>query len=101
MAPQRLDELAAEIRAAQDQARQLAPFTSREADFGIEDGYAVAARLHRARVDAGAIPRGRKIGFTNANIWPEYDVHQPVWGWVYQHTLLPGDAAPARVSLAG
>ncbi|TFZ05356.1 decarboxylase [Ramlibacter henchirensis] len=97
----RLDALADEIRAAHDQARQLAPITSRQAGFGIEDGYAVAARLHQARLAAGAVPRGRKIGFTNANIWPEYDVHQPIWGWVYEHTLLSSGGAPARVSPAG
>ncbi|KQT08851.1 2-keto-4-pentenoate hydratase [Ramlibacter sp. Leaf400] len=96
-----LDVIAAELQAAQDQARQLAPVTAREPGFGLEEGYAVAARVHRARVAAGAVPRGRKIGFTNANIWPEYEVHHPIWGWVYEHTLIRGDAAPVDVSLRG
>lgn len=90
---ERLDALAAEIRAAQEAARQLAPFSRREPGFDVDAGYAVAARVHRARLAAGAVPRGRKIGFTNANIWPEYDVHQPVWGWMYGHTLRPGAAS--------
>lgn len=99
--PSRLDALAAEIRAAQDHARQLAPFSGREPGFDVEAGYAVAARVHAARVAAGAVPRGRKIGFTNANIWPEYDVHQPIWGHVYEHTLVDASGGGAPVSLAG
>ncbi|HYF16723.1 MAG TPA: fumarylacetoacetate hydrolase family protein [Ramlibacter sp.] len=98
LAPDRLDALAREVRAAQDQVRQLAPFSGREPGFDAEAGYAVAARVHAARVAAGSVPRGRKIGFTNANIWTEYDVHQPIWGWVYEHTLRPG---AGELSLAG
>ena len=94
----RLDAIADEVRAAQDQARPLAPISAREPGFGLEAGYAVAARVHAARLAAGAVPRGRKIGFTNAAIWPEYDVHHPVWGWVYEHTLHDG---ANRLSLAG
>lgn len=98
LAAERLDAFAEEVRAARDQVRPLAPFSAREPGFDIESGYAVAARLHRARVAAGAVPRGRKIGFTNAAIWPEYDVHHPIWGWVYDNTLHAGGA---RLPLAG
>jgi 2-oxo-3-hexenedioate decarboxylase len=101
LATDRLDAIAADIQAVQDQARQLAPITAREAGFDLEAAYAVAARVHRVRTAAGAVPRGRKIGFTNANIWPEYGVHQPIWGWVYEHTLVPAGTQPAQVSLAG
>ena len=97
LAADRLDALAEEVRAAQDPVRPLAPLSAREPGFDLEAGYAVAARLHRARLGAGAVPRGRKIGFTNAAIWPEYDVHHPIWGWVYEHTL---HASGARLPLA-
>lgn len=98
LAAERLDAIAAEVRAAQDQVRRLAPISSREPGFDLEAGYAVAARVHAARLAAGAIARGRKIGFTNAAIWPEYDVHHPIWGWVYEHTLHAGGT---RLSLSG
>jgi 2-oxo-3-hexenedioate decarboxylase len=97
-----LDAIAAELKAAQDTGRQLATVTSRVPGFGIADAYAVAARVHRARLSAGAVPRGRKIGFTNANIWPEYGVHQPIWGWVYEHTLSrAGEDGTATLALDG
>lgn len=95
-----LDAIAREVQAAQDGVRPLEPLTQRYPGFDLEAGYALAARVHAARVAAGAVPRGRKIGFTNASIWPEYGVHHPIWGWVYTHTLHRAAGAPAPLSLA-
>ena len=44
---------------------------------------------------------GRKMGFTNRTIWPRYSVHEPIWGRVYNHTLIEAEANDARVPLAG
>jgi len=100
--PDALDRIVADVRAAQDGAHQLAPVTQRHPGFSLEQAYEVAARVHRQRVAEGAVPRGRKIGFTNANIWPEYGVHHPIWGWVYEHTLVQAKAdGAATVSLGG
>lgn len=96
-----LDAVADEMRALRDEVRQASPITARQAGFGLDDGYAVAARLHALRVQAGAVPRGRKIGFTNSRICPEYDVHHPIWGHVYQHTLHDGSRATVTLPLAG
>ena len=30
---------------------------------------------------------GRKIGFTNRTIWPEYGVYAPIWGYVFDRSL--------------
>ncbi len=35
----------------------------------------------------GEKPLGRKIGFTNRTIWPEYGVYAPIWGFVYNSTV--------------
>ena len=40
------------------------------------------------RETRGGIPVGRKIGFTNRTIWPEYSVYGPVWGYVYNRNYL-------------
>jgi 2-keto-4-pentenoate hydratase len=95
-----LDAIASEVRALQDEVRQAAPLTTRYPGFVLDDAYAVAARLHRQRLAAGAQPRGRKIGFTNSRIWPEYDVHQPIWGHVYAHTLHAASDGLVTFSLA-
>jgi len=44
---------------------------------------------------------GRKIGFTNRGIWPKYGVHQPIWGFVYDQTLIFSANNKASVSLHG
>jgi 2-oxo-3-hexenedioate decarboxylase len=46
-------------------------------------------------------PVGRKIGFTNRGIWQKYGVHQPIWGTVYDDTLIPARDNAAAVPLAG
>jgi hypothetical protein len=69
-----LYSIAREIKAAQDQCRQIEPFTSRLRDFGNAEAYAVAHLIHEMRMKEGAIPVGRKIGFTNPEMWSIYGV---------------------------
>lgn len=87
------------LRAAQDRAQMLSPISS-GTSIDIASAYAIADRVHRMRLAEGAVPLGRKIGFTNRNIWPEYGVHQPIWGWMYAHTVSRALGARAQVSLA-
>ena len=68
-APAELLLVAHQMQAAQDEGRQIAPLTSAFSDFDVDCGYAVADLIHRARVQSGAVPVGRKIGFTNADMW--------------------------------
>lgn len=82
------DVLAARMLQAQDSATQLAPLTVQHPGFDLAAAYDVAHRMHLRRIEAGDRPVGRKIGFTNTNIWPQYDVHHPIWGHVYQRTLV-------------
>ena len=44
---------------------------------------------------------GRKIGFTNRNIWPQYGATSPIWHHVYDRTLTHADNGTATLSLAG
>jgi 2-oxo-3-hexenedioate decarboxylase len=66
-----------------------------------EPSYAAARALHEARVREGWRPVGRKIGFTNRSIWPRYGVYQPIWGTVYDRTLIAAPDNLATVALAG
>jgi len=83
-----LSELVLRIKTAQDECTSLAPITTAHADFDVPAAYAVAHEIHNARLAEGAVPVGRKIGFTNRGIWDEYGVHQPIWGYVYDRTLV-------------
>lgn len=66
-----------------------------------EEGYAAARRLHEQRLQQGWRPVGRKIGFTNRTIWPLYGVYEPIWGYVYDRTLILASDDTATVPLAG
>ena len=87
-----MDARAQNLLDAYDRGGQIAPFSDR-AGFDLDQGYVIAADIHGARLARGDVARGRKIGFTNRTIWPIYNVHAPVWGWVYGSTLgdIPAD----------
>src|SRR5260370_42701117 len=71
------------------------------ADEPVEAGYAQARALHRDRLAQGWKRVGRKIGFPNRNLWARYGVNQPMWGTVYDRTLILAEENSASVSLAG
>jgi 2-keto-4-pentenoate hydratase len=50
-------------------------------------GYERALAVRALRIARGEVPRGYKVGFTNRNIWPRYQVFAPVWGTVWDTTL--------------
>ncbi|MFZ5556167.1 MAG: 2-keto-4-pentenoate hydratase [Pseudomonadota bacterium] len=79
--------LAREMKAAQDEARQVEPFTSRVPGFDLATAYEVAHAIHAARLGEGALPVGRKIGFTNPDMWSLYGVGEPAWAYIYDRTV--------------
>lgn len=83
-----LHSIAQELKAAQDQCRQIEPFTSRLRDFGNAEAYAVADMIHEMRLNEGAIQVGRKIGFTNPEMWSIYGVREPIWAHLYDATVV-------------
>lgn len=99
MAPD-LHALAREMKATQDAAYQLEPFTARLPGFDLDAAYAVADLIHRARLAEGARPVGRKIGFTNPAMWAKYGVREPIWAYVYDTTVVHLDGTGASCRLA-
>jgi 2-keto-4-pentenoate hydratase len=81
--------------------RQIEPFSDRYAGFDLAAAYRVAAGVHAKRVARGERPIGRKVGFTNRRIWPEYGVWAPIWGHVYDTTATDLAAVAQGFSLAG
>jgi 2-keto-4-pentenoate hydratase len=83
-----LRAIASEIKAAQDSVRQIEPFTTRLPNFDLSTAYEVAHLIHRARLADGAKPIGRKIGFTNPDMWAKFGVCEPVWAYIYDTTVV-------------
>ena len=83
-----LASIASQMKAAQDEVRQIAPFTSRLSAFDISSAYNVAHLIHGARLAQGFAPVGRKIGFTNPDMWALYGVREPIWAYMYDTTVV-------------
>jgi 2-keto-4-pentenoate hydratase len=81
--------------------RTAPQFSARYPKLDAEAGYRAMRRLHQHRLTIGWKPVGRKIGFTNRTIWARYDVHQPIWGFVYDRTLIRAVDNRAEVALEG
>jgi len=93
--------LARELICVHDTPREVPPFTDTHPGLTAEAGYEAASALHRHRLASGWRRVGRKIGFTNRTIWPRYGVYEPIWGSVYDRTLIRSNGNRAQVSLQG
>ena len=94
-------KLAKELIDLHDHPRLVAPFSSRFPGLTAETGYAAARQLHAYRLAQGWKLVGRKNGFTNRGIWERYGVNGPMWGAVYDRTLIFAQSNRATVPLAG
>ena len=81
-----VDRIAREMLEAFDAHRQITPL-EREPVFDLDRAYKVTAVVRRLREKRGERVVGRKIGFTNRTIWPEYGVDAPIWGYLYDTTV--------------
>ncbi len=95
-----VEAVAGEVLAALDAHRQIAPFSETRRGFDLDLAYAVTAVVRELRQGRGERPVGRKIGFTNRNIWAEYDVHAPIWGDMYNTTVRELAAVGGAFALA-
>jgi 2-oxo-3-hexenedioate decarboxylase len=93
--------LADELIELHARPREVPPFTFRDPGLSPDQGYAASLALHRRRLADGWKPVGRKIGFTNRTIWPRYGVYEPIWGTVYDRTLIASERGRARIPLEG
>lgn len=82
-----IDAIASEAFALLGTGRQTEPFSRRRDDFDLSTAYRVTPVLRRLREGRGERVVGRKIGFTNRTIWPEYGVYAPIWGYMYDRTV--------------
>lgn len=82
-----IEEIARELFSAQAATQQIEPISKRFAAFGEREAYRVAAEIHTRRLAGGDMLAGRKLGFTNAALWPVFNVDKPIWAYVYQNSV--------------
>lgn len=96
-----IDAIATAAFAVLGTGRQVDPFSVRYPNLRLEDAYRVTGAVRAERERGGERVVGRKIGFTNRTIWSEYNVHQPIWGYLYDRTVFDLGAAGAGFALEG
>ena len=96
-----IQNLARALLGALDAGGTIPSIVERIPGFGWDQGYQVAAEILRLRRARGEKTVGRKIGFTNRNIWPEYGATAPIWAHVYDRTVVVAEHHRAAISLKG
>jgi 2-oxo-3-hexenedioate decarboxylase len=66
--------------------RQIPPFSSRPGGLTLAQAYRVTPLLRAAFEARGEKITGRKIGFTNREMWKVYGVQSPIWGYATNRT---------------
>ena len=65
---------------------QIPKFSSRPGGLTLAQAYRVAPLLRAAFEARGETITGRKIGFTNREMWKVYGVQSPIWGYITNRT---------------
>ena len=80
-----IEEIASEISSSISLAKQIEPFSKRGLVLSLQEAYDVAGIVRQKLGQTEII--GRKIGFTNRNIWNIYNVDQPIWGPITTNSI--------------
>lgn len=87
--------VADEVGAALASHCQIPTFSSRPGGLTLAQAYRVTPLLRAAFEARGEKITGRKIGFTNREMWKVYGVQSPVWGYTTNRTMHELAATPA------
>ena len=78
--------IAGDVLTALADKTQISPFSSRPGGLSLADAYRVTPLLRAAFEARGEAITGRKIGFTNRDMWRAFGVDAPVWGYATDRT---------------
>jgi 2-oxo-3-hexenedioate decarboxylase len=78
--------VADEVVASLARHYQIPKFSSRPGGLTLAQAYRVVPLLRAAFEARGETITGRKIGFTNREMWKVYGVQSPIWGYITNRT---------------
>jgi len=85
----KIKELSVKILAALDATKQIDLISNKFPFLTLPDAYSIAQEIERLRADRKEYAVGLKVGFTNRNIWKEYNASAPIVGTIYNSTVKP------------
>jgi 2-oxo-3-hexenedioate decarboxylase len=83
---QSIRAIAEEAFAAMAEHRQIPTFSSRPEGLTLAEAYRIAPLVRARFEERGERITGRKIGFTNREMWKLFGVNSPVWGYATSRT---------------
>lgn len=87
--PSEVQQLATKLEDARSKNYQILPLTKSFPDLDQDESYHVAAALRALRCEHNNDEVvGRKIGFTNKSIWPEFNVDRSNWSYMYRSSVV-------------
>ena len=89
-----LEVVASKVIASLAETRQIPLFSS--SGLTLEDAYCVTPLLRAAFEARGEKIIGRKIGFTNRDMWKVYGVEAPIWGYCTDRTTFELEKSPVQ-----
>ena len=104
--PVDLDAIVADVISSLKSHRQIPAFTRSPRGLSVADAHRLTPRLRAIFEAQGEKITGRKIGFTNRNMWTAYNIEAPIWGYCTDRTtfelnrvpfLSAGDFAEPRI----
>ena len=87
-----VQHLATKLEDARSKNYQIPPLTTSVPDLDQGKSYRVTAALRALRCERNNDEVvGRKIGFTNKSIWPEFNVDRSNWSYMYRSSVVDLD----------
>ena len=93
-----IEEIASEVSSSISLAKKIEPFSKRGLVLSLQEAYDVAGIVRQKLGQTEII--GRKIGFTNRNIWNIYNVDQPIWGPITANSISFFDSNFLKIDLS-
>lgn len=91
-----LESIAKTVIASLADHRQIPVFSGSRQDLDLEGAYRVTPMLRAAFKARGETIVGRKIGFTNRDMWKAHGVEAPIWGYCTDRTTSDLQDTPAQ-----
>jgi len=81
-----IEAVAKEVIASLSNHSQISTFSTRSGGLDLAQAYQVTPLLRAAFEARGEKITGRKIGFTNRQMWSAFGVQSPIWGYTTSRT---------------